>query len=61
MYVGVDLHKSTLNVAVMDEDGNLLREEKLRCEPERLTALSESHPTRLKHSHRELVNLVLGL
>lgn len=55
------MHKSTLNVAVMDEDGNLLREEKLRCEPERLTALSESHPTRLKHSHRELVNLVLGL
>jgi len=29
----------------MDEDGNLLGEEKLRCEPLRLTALSgHTHP-----------------
>jgi len=30
----------------MRGNGNLLGEEMQRCEPERLKALSESHPTR---------------
>jgi len=36
MYVGLDLHKATINAAVMDEYGTVLREVKIRSEPESL-------------------------
>ncbi|MGC8614116.1 MAG: IS110 family transposase, partial [Conexivisphaera sp.] len=44
MFVGIDLHKSTFNAAVVDDDGNLLRETKGRCEPDELRRFSESLP-----------------
>jgi len=44
MFVGIDLHKSTFNAAVVDDDGNLLGETKGRCEPDELRRFSESLP-----------------
>ena len=31
MYVGLDLHKATINATVMDENGNVLNEVKIKC------------------------------
>jgi len=36
MYVGLDLHKATINVAVMDEYGTVLNEVKIKSEPDSL-------------------------
>jgi len=36
MYVGLDLHKSTINAAVMDENGTVLNEVKIKSEPDNL-------------------------
>jgi predicted NBD/HSP70 family sugar kinase len=46
MFVGIDLHKSTFNAAVVDDDGNLLRETSGKCEPDELRRFwfSESLP-----------------
>ncbi|MGC8614093.1 MAG: IS110 family transposase, partial [Conexivisphaera sp.] len=38
-------HKSTFNAAVVDDDGNLLRETSGKCEPDELRRFSESLPT----------------
>ena len=31
MYVGLDLHKATINAVVMDENGTVLNEVKIKC------------------------------
>jgi len=36
MYVGLDLHKATINAAVMDENGTVLNEVKIKSEPDSL-------------------------
>jgi predicted NBD/HSP70 family sugar kinase len=36
MYVGLDLHKATINAAVMNENGTVLNEVKIRSEPDSL-------------------------
>jgi hypothetical protein len=36
MYVGLDLHKATINAAVMDENGTVLKEVKIKSEPDSL-------------------------
>jgi transposase len=44
MFVGIDLHKLTLNAAVMDENGKVLNEVKMKSEPDSLRDFSESLP-----------------
>ena len=36
MYVGLDLHKATINAVVMDENGTVLNELKIKSEPDSL-------------------------
>ena len=36
MYVGLDLHKATINAVVMDENGSVLNEVKIKSEPDSL-------------------------
>jgi len=36
MYVGLDLHKATINATVMDENGTALNEVKIKSEPDSL-------------------------
>ena len=36
MYVGLDLHKATINATVMDENGTALNEVKIKFEPDSL-------------------------
>ncbi|MGC8593951.1 MAG: IS110 family transposase, partial [Nitrososphaeria archaeon] len=43
-YVGLDMHKSTFNAAVVDEKGDILREVKLPADPDELMNFSESLP-----------------
>ena len=40
MYVGLDLHKATINAAVMDEYGTVLNEVKIKSEPDSLRNFS---------------------
>ena len=35
MYVGLDLHKATINATVMDENGTVLNEVKIKCTMDR--------------------------
>ena len=42
MYVGLDLHKATINAAVMDE--NVLNDVKIKSEPDSLRDFSDSIP-----------------
>lgn len=42
MYVGIDLHKVYLNAAVLDDEGNVLRETKVMCEPDKVREFSSS-------------------
>ena len=44
MYVGLDLHKATINAAVMDENGTVLNEVKIKSEPDSLRNFSDSIP-----------------
>ena len=44
MYVGLDLHKATINATVMDENGTLLNEVKIKSEPDSLRNFSDSIP-----------------
>ena len=44
MYVGLDLHKATINAAVMDENGTVLKEVKIKSEPDSLRDFSDSIP-----------------
>jgi len=44
MYVGLDLHKATINATVMDENGTVLNEVKIKSEPDSLRDFSESIP-----------------
>jgi transposase len=46
MFVGIDLHKLTLNAAVMDEEGKVLNEVKIKSEPDSLKNFSESLPAK---------------
>jgi hypothetical protein len=42
MYVGLDLHKATINATLMDENGTVLNEVKIKSEPDSL--FSDSIP-----------------
>ena len=44
MYVGLDLHKATINAVVMDEYGTVLNEVKIKSEPDSLRNFSDSIP-----------------
>ena len=44
MYVGLDLHKATINAVVMDENGTVLNEVKIKSEPDSLRNFSDSIP-----------------
>jgi len=44
MYVGLDLHKATINATVMDENGTVLNEVKIKSEPDSLRNFSDSIP-----------------
>ena len=46
MYVGLDLHKATINATVMDENGTVLNEVKIKSEPDSLRNFSDSIPLR---------------
>jgi len=46
MYVGLDLHKATINATVMDENGTVLHEVKIKSEPDSLRNFSDSIPLR---------------
>jgi len=46
MYVGLDLHKATINATVMDENGSVLHEVKIKSEPDSLRNFSDSIPLR---------------
>jgi predicted NBD/HSP70 family sugar kinase len=59
--VGIDLHKSTFNAAVVDDDGNLLRETKGKCEPDELRRFSGSLPQGIHRDDGELIYMVLGI
>ena len=42
MYVGLDLHKLYSQCAVVDQDGTIVREERIESDPKRLEEFSES-------------------
>ena len=44
MYVGLDLHKATINATVMDENDSVLNEVKIKSEPDSLRNFSDSIP-----------------
>ena len=44
MYVRLYLHKATINATVMDENGNVLNEVKIKSEPDSLRDFSDSIP-----------------
>ncbi len=44
MYVGLDLHKATINATVMDENSNVLNEVKIKSEPDSLKNFLDSIP-----------------
>ena len=44
MYVGLDLHKAMINAALMDENGTVLKEVKIKSEPDSLRNFSDSIP-----------------
>ena len=46
MYVGIDLHKRYLNAAEVDDNGYVLKELKVLCEPDKLRGFSNSLPLR---------------
>jgi len=45
MYPGMDLHKATINAAVMDENGTVLNEVKIKSEPDSLMNFSYLIPS----------------
>jgi len=45
MYVDMDLHKATINAAVMDEYGTVLNEVKIKSEPDSLMNFSYLIPS----------------
>ncbi|MGC9211101.1 MAG: IS110 family transposase, partial [Nitrososphaeria archaeon] len=44
MIAGVDLHKSSMNIAVMDDEGHIIKEVKIKSNPDELMNFSESLP-----------------
>jgi transposase len=48
MYVALDVHKAYSQIAVEDEDGVLLRDERLENDPELIEEFSDSLPSRTK-------------
>ena len=58
MYVGLDLHKATINAVVMDEYGTVLNEVKIKSEPDSSFTLDTIW---IGCSNRELFNMVLGI
>ncbi len=44
MYVGLDVHKAYSKAAVVDEDGVLVREEKIESDPEKVEGFSNTLP-----------------
>jgi len=44
MYVRLYLHKATINATVMDENGTVLNEVKIKSEPDSLRNFSDSIP-----------------
>jgi transposase len=44
MIAGVDLHKSSTNIAVMDDEGHVIKEVKIKSNPDELMNFSESLP-----------------
>ena len=61
MYIGLDLNKATINATVMDENGTVLNEVKIKSEPDSLRNLFRLNTTWIVHSNRELFNMVLGI